>query len=92
MEAFPVIHTNIWDAVWAVPVTMLVIQILKIVLDIRKVRVPLLATIVGLLLSIFIAHPKDLSAGVFMGLFYGNAAIGLYESIKITISDYRKKE
>ena len=51
------------------------------------------ANLVGLFISIFFAHRGNLSAGIFMGLFYGNAAVGVYSSIKTTLrcSKFLKK-
>ncbi|CAM3717056.1 hypothetical protein [Mesobacillus thioparans] len=92
MEAFPIIHTNFWDAVIAVPVVVLATQLLKILLHARKAYVPGIANLLGLMISIFIAHPHNLWAGVFMGFFYGNAAVGVYSSIKTQILAYRGGE
>ncbi|MCM3123046.1 MULTISPECIES: hypothetical protein [unclassified Mesobacillus] len=89
MEAFPIIHTNFWDAVIAVPVVIFATQILKILLHPRKACVPGIANLIGLIISIFIAHPHNLWAGVFMGFFYGNAAVGVYSSLKVQILAYR---
>ncbi|WP_423410278.1 hypothetical protein AABM38_10260 [Heyndrickxia sp. MSNUG] len=92
MEAFPIIHTNFWDAVVAVPVIILATQLLKILMHIRKPFVPALANLIGLVISIFIAHPNNLWAGIFMGFFYGNAAVGVYSSLKTQIRAYRNEE
>jgi hypothetical protein len=89
MEAFPIIHTNFWDAVIAIPVVILATQILKALLPIRRLLVPGIANIIGLIISIFIAHPHNLWAGIFMGFFYGNAAVGIYASLKTQILAYR---
>ncbi|MBT2681981.1 hypothetical protein J7E38_23760 [Bacillus sp. ISL-35] len=89
MEAFPIIHTNFWDAVIAVPVVILATQILKILMHLRKAYVPGIANLIGLIISIFIAHPHNLWAGVFMGFFYGNAAVGVYSSLKTQINAFR---
>lgn len=93
LEEFPIIHTNIWDAVIAVPVVVIFTQILKWIFRIRSYFVPTVANVLGLAISIFIAHRKDIWAGIFMGLFYGNAAVGLYASLRTQISAYinRKK-
>ncbi|MFS0824094.1 hypothetical protein [Bacillus sp. 1P02SD] len=87
---FPTIHTNFWDAVFAVPFVMIITQISKILLKIPKRYVPTLAIIIGLLVSVFYSHRHDLAAGLFMGWFYGSAAIGSYASLKTTILAYRK--
>ncbi|MDR4886954.1 hypothetical protein RGU12_05210 [Fredinandcohnia sp. QZ13] len=87
---FPIIHTNFWDAVFAVPFVMIVTQITKKLLKIPKKYVPTLAVVIGLLVSVFYSHRHDLAAGLFMGWFYGSAAIGSYSSLKTTILAYRK--
>lgn len=92
MEAFPIIHTNFWDAVIAVPVVVLATQLLKTLLHLRKVYVPGVANLLGLIISVFIAHPNNLWAGIFMGIFYGNAAVGIYSSLKTQILSYRAGE
>lgn len=40
MEAFPIIHTNFWDAVVAVPVIILATQLLKMLMHLCKSFVP----------------------------------------------------
>ncbi|MEH7223817.1 hypothetical protein V7112_08345 [Bacillus sp. JJ1566] len=86
---FPTIHTNFWDAVIAVPAVLIITQIVKIAFKIPKKYVPTLALIFGLLISVFYSHRHNLPAGLFMGWFYGSAAIGSYASIKTTILAYR---
>ncbi|MEH7384976.1 hypothetical protein V7147_06120 [Bacillus sp. JJ1521] len=88
---FPIIHTNFWDAVIAVPLVMIITQIIKILFKIPKKYVPTLALIFGLLISVFYSHRHSLGAGLFMGWFYGSAAIGSYASLKTTILAYRNK-
>ena len=92
MEAFPIIHTNFWDAVVSIPVVILATQLLKIFMHIRKPFVPGLANLIGLVISIFIAHPNNLWAGIFMGFFYGNAAVGVYSSLKTQIIAFRNED
>jgi MFS superfamily sulfate permease-like transporter len=87
---FPIIHTNFWDAVIAVPTVMIITQCIKILLKIPKKYVPLVALLLGLLISIFISHKASLLTGTFMGYFYGYAAIGSYASLKTTILTFRK--
>jgi hypothetical protein len=87
---FPTVHTNFWDAVIAIPVVLILTQLLKIFLKIPKKYVPLLALILGLLVSIFISHKGNFIAGIFMGYFYGYAAIGSYASLKTAILSYRQ--
>ncbi len=82
---FPSIHTNFWDAVIAVPVVLIVTQLFKTIFHIKKLYVPTAAIVFGLLISIFISHPHHLWTGIFMGFFYGYAAIGSYASLKTSI-------
>ncbi|WP_019156032.1 hypothetical protein [Robertmurraya massiliosenegalensis] len=89
METFPVIHTNFWDAIIAVPLVMIATQILKKLFDISKPYIPMLASITGLIISIFFAHRDNLWVGIFMGFFYGNAGVGLYSSLKTQLMTYR---
>lgn len=67
MEHFPTIHTNFWDAVIAVPVVMIITQILKRFFHIKPFWVPTVALVLGLFISVFISHRGDLLAGLFMG-------------------------
>lgn len=87
---FPTIYTNFWDAVIAVPMIMIITQILKILLKISKKFVPIVALIIGFFISIFISHRGSILAGIFMGYFYGYAAIGSYAALKTTILTIRK--
>lgn len=87
---FPTIHTNFWDAVIAVPVVMVITQLIKLFLKVPRKFVPTIALIIGLAISVFIAHRHSLIAGIFMGWFYGYSAIGSYASLKTTIQAYRK--
>ncbi|MFE8697605.1 hypothetical protein ACFYKT_14780 [Cytobacillus sp. FJAT-53684] len=89
---FPLIHTNFWDAIIAVPVVMTVTQLLKVFFKVPKIYIPTIALAVGLIISVFISHRHNLVAGLFMGWFYGYAAIGSYASLKTTIITYRKKK
>ena len=88
---FPSIHTNIWDAVFSVPVVLILTQIIKLFIRPPKTLVPFIALIIGLLISIFISHKNHLVAGLFMGWFYGYAAIGSYASLKTSIISFRKR-
>lgn len=92
MAHFPLIHTNFWDAVIAVPATMLLTQLCKKLFHIKPFWVPTIALIIGLLISIFISHKHHLVAGIFMGWFYGYAAIGSYASLKTTWISYQKRK
>lgn len=89
MTEFPIIHTNVWDALWAIPFIMIILIILKLVIHVPTMHIPIWATIVALFISIFISHPQNLSAGIFMGFFYSAATIGMYASIKNTLQAYR---
>lgn len=92
MEEFPIIHTNVWDAVIAVPVVIILTELIKVFLKPPKAWVPSIANVLGLAISIFIAHKGNLSAGIFMGFFYGNAAVGGYASLKTSFQAFRKKK
>jgi hypothetical protein len=89
---FPNIHTNFWDAVIAVPVVLVLTQLIKVGFKIKKIYVPTIALIIGLAISIFISHRHHLLEGLFMGWFYGYAAIGSYASLKTTLLTYRKQK
>lgn len=91
LNEFPVIHTNIWDAFWAIPVILVVIIIFYFIFKVSETWFSTIATVTGLILSIFISHPGNLAAGIFMGLFYGAAATGTIYSLKIWFIVYRKK-
>lgn len=88
---FPIIHTNVWDAFWAIPAILLGIFLLKFLFKLPESWFSTAATIIGLILSIFISHPGNLPAGIFMGFFYGGAVSGTIYSMKIWYNSYRKK-
>ncbi|WP_053217993.1 hypothetical protein [Virgibacillus senegalensis] len=88
---FPTIHTNFWDAVIAVPAVMIITQLIKVFFRVPKKFVPTIALIIGLAFSIFISHRGSLIDGIFMGWFYGYAAIGSYASLKTTIIAFLNK-
>ena len=88
---FPTIQTNFWDAIIAVPLVMVLTQLLKIILKINRKYVSLIALVLGLCISVFISHRHHLIAGIFMGWFYGYAAIGSYASLKTTIKSFRSE-
>lgn len=69
MELFPVIHTNFWDAVIAVPAVLLITQLIKVFMHVQPKYVPAIALAIGLIISIFISHRHNLIAGIFMGFF-----------------------
>lgn len=85
---FPTIHTNFWDGVIAVPAVVLLTQCLKL-LPIPRQYFPTIASIIGFLISIFISHRGDIWAGLFMGAFYGSAAVGTYSSLKTAWVAYK---
>lgn len=87
---FPTIHTNFWDAVIAIPVIIVITQFIKVFLKVPKLYIPMIALTIGLIISIFISHRHHLVAGLFMGWFYGYAAIGSYASLKTTIITFRE--
>lgn len=88
---FPTIQTNYWDALFAVPIVMVFTQLLKILLKIKRKYVPIIALVLGLCISVFISHRHHLFAGIFMGWFYGYAAIGSYSSFKTAIKSFRSE-
>ncbi|MEK3973671.1 hypothetical protein [Psychrobacillus sp. FSL K6-1267] len=88
---FPLIHTNFWDAVIAIPVIIIITQIIKILFRVQAKNVPFIALILGLIISVFISHRHHIVAGLFMGWFYGYAAIGNYSALKVSLRAYRKK-
>ena len=87
---FPTIHTNFWDAIIAVPVVLVVTQLIKWIFKVPSKWVPTVALVTGVCISVFFAHRHHLFAGLFMGWFYGYAAIGSYASLKTTIKEFRK--
>ena len=88
---FPLIHTNFWDAVIAIPVIIIITQIIKILFRVQAKNVPFIALILGLIISVFISHRHHIVSGLFMGWFYGYAAIGNYSALKVSLRAYRKK-
>lgn len=88
---FPIINTNIWDAFWAIPAILLGVLLLRLLFKLPESWFSTAATIIGLLLSIFISHPGNWPAGIFMGFFYGGAASGTIYSVKVWYKGYREK-
>jgi hypothetical protein len=86
---FPTIHTNFWDAVIGVPSVLILTQLIKIFFNVQGKFIPTIALIIGLIISVFFSHPHNLTAGIFMGYFYGYAAIGSYSSLKTTLESFR---
>lgn len=86
---FPTIHTNFWDAVIAIPVIILLTQLIKVFFKPRSFLVPNIAVLLGLFISIFISHRGHPVTGIFMGFFYGYAAIGNYASLKTSVLAFR---
>jgi len=64
----------------------------KKIFPIKPKYVPAIALAFGLFISIFISHKHNFLAGVFMGFFYGYAAIGNYASLKTTIKSIKNKK
>lgn len=91
LTEFPIIHTNIWDAVWAVPVVLLIVLMAHWLLKVPESWISTVSTVFALLLSIFITHRGDLAAGIFMGLFYSGAAMGTVYSLKQSYLAFRKR-
>ncbi|MBH0155260.1 hypothetical protein IHV10_02715 [Fictibacillus sp. 5RED26] len=91
MEEFPVVHTNFWDAIIAVPIIILVLITLKVLFPKLRTWLNSIANVLGLFISIVFAHPGNLWAGIFIGVFYGNAAIGVYFSYLISIEAFRNR-
>ena len=90
LTEFPVIHTNIWDAVWAIPVIVVVIILIKALFKVPSSWLSTVAVAIGLIISIFISHWGNLSAGIFMGFFYGAAAVGAIYSMKNSFKAFRE--
>lgn len=90
-EEFPIIHTNIWDAVWAIPLLLGIVLLLRILFKLPEVWFSTTTTVSGLIVSILISHPGNLAAGIFMGFFYGGAASGTIYSMKVSFRAYRRK-
>lgn len=92
MLDFPTIHTNFWDAILAIPSVMILTQLIKLFFPIRSTYIPTIALAIGLTISLTISHRHDWVAGLFMGWFYGYAAIGNYAGLKTAVLAYRKSE
>ncbi|MCG3086519.1 hypothetical protein [Sporosarcina cyprini] len=90
MNEYPIIHTNIWDAIWAVPVILLVVLAAKWFFKVPSSWLSTVATVSALILSIFVSHPGNLPAGIFMGLFYSAATLGLLYSFKHSYLAFRQ--
>lgn len=89
LNEYPIIHTIIWDAVWAVPVVLLIVLAARWLFGAPKSWLSTIATASALILSIFISHRGNLSTGIFMGFFYSGAAIGVLYSVKQSFLAYR---
>lgn len=88
---FPVIHTNFWDGVIAVPLIVIITQLFKI-FPIPRQYFPTIASILGFSISIFYSHRHDLWAGFFMGGFYSAAAVGTYASLKTSWVTFKNRK
>lgn len=67
MDYFPLIHTNIWDAVIGVPVVLCVTQLIKVFCRVPGIFVPTIALAAGNVVSIVFGHHEHVYAGIFMG-------------------------
>ncbi|MGG1574246.1 hypothetical protein [Fictibacillus sp. NRS-1165] len=92
MEVFPVIHTNFWDGVLAVPIVLILTQLVKLFTPLPRALIPTAALVIGLVLSIFYSHRQDLIAGIVMGFFYGYAAIGSYAASRNSWCAFKAKQ
>ncbi|MGA4721121.1 hypothetical protein [Fictibacillus nanhaiensis] len=89
---FPFILTNFWDALIAIPAIIIMIEILKIFFPNISAWIPTIACLLGLIISVLIAHPHSLWTGIVMGIVYGVAAVGSYASFVYVIYNYRDKK
>jgi glycerol-3-phosphate acyltransferase PlsY len=89
MMGFPTIQTDFWDGVIAVPLVVIITQLFK-VFPIPRQYFPTIASVIGYIISIFFSHRHDLWAGIFMGAFYGAAAVGTYSSLKTSWLAFRR--
>ncbi|KYG26651.1 hypothetical protein [Alkalihalobacillus trypoxylicola] len=89
---FPDVQTNIWDAVIAVPLIIVLTMVFKLIVKPKDIWVPTFANFLGYGISILISHRHDLAAGIFMGFFYGSAAIGTYSAWKTSWVAFRQPE
>ncbi|MFG6494838.1 hypothetical protein P8610_05730 [Fictibacillus sp. UD] len=88
---FPFIHTNFWDALIAVPAIIVMIEILKVFFPSLSAWIPTIASLLGLIISVFIAHPHSLWTGIVMGIGYGVAAVGSYAGFATVFHHYRDR-
>jgi len=79
-----------FKAVIAIPLIVILTYVLKL-FPIPRKYFPTIATVIGFIISVFISHWGDLGAGLYMGGFYGSAAIGVYSSLKRAWQAFRKK-
>ena len=87
---FPIIHTNFWDGIIAIPLIVILTQLFK-VFPIPRQYFPTIASILGFSISIFYSRRHSLPAGIFMGGFYSAAAIGTYSSLKTSWIAFKKR-
>jgi hypothetical protein len=88
---FPFIHTNFWDALIAIPAIVVAIEFLKIFFRNMSTWIPVIANVIGIMFSVFLAHPESLWTGIVMGIIYGVSAVGSYATFTTTIRTYRDK-
>lgn len=67
MDYFPLIHTNIWDAVIGVPVVLCVTQLIKVFCRVPGIFVPTIALAAGNVVSIVFGHHEHVYAGILWG-------------------------
>ena len=75
----------------SIPVIIIITQFIKVFFHIPRKYVPLTAQVLGLLISVFISHRHNFIAGLFMGWFYGYAAIGNYAALKTAFIAFKNK-
>ncbi|MFP3885704.1 hypothetical protein U8V97_09525 [Priestia filamentosa] len=72
MKEFPLVYTNVWDGIIAVPLVLILVQVLKILFSIKGSYIPTLSTVIGLIISVFlvilIAYQQEYLWVFFMGM------------------------
>ena len=69
LTEFPIIHTNIWDAIWAIPVIVIVIILIKVFFKIPSSWLSTVAVVIGLIIIHLHQPLGKLISGYFYGLF-----------------------
>ena len=78
LTEFPVIHTNIWDAIWAIPVIVVVVLVMKAFFKLSTAWLSTVATIVGLAAFHFHQSSREFVSRNFHGLFLRWCRIGVH--------------